>query len=132
MFFLIRAAFWICVVLLVMPSRLETRRRLADKVAIAKVLRPTSVAQVVAAKPASSARKAVEKAKATKPASPDVAEYGAKAAAYCLRKPDVCRSGAAAADGIGERLSKGLAVISALVVDASSPATTGSIAREGD
>ena len=122
MFFLIRAAFWICVVLLVMPQPPRDAAPPSDKVAIAKA----------AADKTSSARKAVEKAKATKPASPDVAEYGAKAAAYCLRKPDVCRSGAAAADGIGERLSKGLAVISALVVDASSPATTGSIAREGD
>jgi hypothetical protein len=162
MFFLIRAAFYIGVVLLVMPPPKEAAQPSATLASTegaagtAAGAKKTSVDRTIVDRPSADATKAkVVNGKAANgkaangkaatakgggiqagtsrvasvPSS-DVAGYGAKAAAYCLRKPDVCRSGAGAADGIGERLSRGLRVISVLVADAAaSPATTGSVSR---
>jgi len=147
MFFLIRAAFYIGVVLLVMPPPKEAPRpgaKLASAEDAAGAVAGTkrmsvgkSSADAAKAKAANGKATtakgtgvAVGMSKVASVPSSDVAEYGAKAAAYCLRKPDVCRSGAGAADDIGKRLSRGLRVISALVADAAaSPATTGSVSR---
>jgi hypothetical protein len=116
MFFLIRAAFWICVVLLVMP---ETD---------AATSKPAEPLKVTAAKPA--AAKPSSKARET-PAASEIASAGAKLAAACLRKPELCRNGADTAEGFGERLSKGIAVLSHLFADsAAAPDSTGSIARK--
>jgi hypothetical protein len=153
MFFLIRAAFYIGVVLLVMPPPKEAARpgaKLAGTegtAGISAAAKRTSVdranggrTSVDAARAKAANGKATTAKGAGVPAgtskvasvsSSDVAEYGAKAAAYCLRKPEVCRSGTGGTDGIGERLSKGVRVISALIADAAaSPATTGSISKE--
>jgi hypothetical protein len=152
MFFLIRAAFYIGVVLLVMPPPKEAARpgaklastegaagtaagakkTRADRTSVDRTNVDTAKAKAAIGK-ATTAKGAGVPAGVSKVASvssSDIAEYGAKAAAYCLRKPEVCRSDAGGTDGIGERLSKGVRVISALIADAAaSPATTGSISK---
>jgi hypothetical protein len=145
MFFLIRAAFYIGVVLLLMPPPKEAPRpgaKLASTEDAAGAVAGTkrmsvgkSSADAAKAKAANGKATtakgtgvAVGMSKVASVPSSEIAEYGSKAAGYCLRKPDVCRAGAA--DGIGERLSKGVRVISALIADAAaSPATTGTISR---
>ena len=142
MFFLIRAAFYIGVVLLVMPPPKEgpqTDGKLArtdePAGAVKRASAPRASADAAMAKaatrkvvPAKSTAGAAAPSKAVSIPSSDIAEYGAKAAAYCLRKPDVCRT--AGADGIGERLSRGAGILSALIADAATaPATTGSLSR---
>ena len=141
MFFLIRAAFYIGVVLLVMPPPKgpQTDGKLARTEDAAEAVRRASVppASEAAAKAKAATRKVAPGKgtavaggtwKAVSDPSSDIAEYGAKAAAYCQRKPDVCRT--VGADGIGERLSRGAGILSALIADAATaPATTGSLSR---
>jgi hypothetical protein len=141
MLFLFRAAFYIGVVLLVMPPPKEGPQpgaKLASTEGATDSAKRTSAQRTSADARAKAAnRKAVPAKGAAVPAttskvasvpSSDIAEYGARAAAYCLRKPDVCRTGNA--DGIGERLSRGAGIISALIADvATTPAMTGSLSR---